>query len=243
MSDDLYHQVIEDNIKLKELQETDETPEVIATNPHLSISDIDKKSIEYPISVEEDAFKSGVKLITHSVSSSGLLYVRFGLDVSMLPYEDIVMLPSLVALLNEAGTHDSSDAEFRNRIGMVTGGVGASLEIMSVKPNGWDDDAKVLPGVNMLTLLLIAGKCTSDKAGELFSIFNTILTEINIEDSKSILMNSLRSSLSSKKSSIASRGHSYANRRIRGRYSGRICVLHQFKLPYRCFGSSNILSS
>jgi Zn-dependent M16 (insulinase) family peptidase len=108
----------------------------------------------------------------------------------------------------------------RNKIGMVTGGVSASLEIMSVKPDGWDDDAKVSPGVNMLTMIFIEGKCTSDKADELFSIFYSVLTEINIDDSKSILQNSLKSSLSSTKSSVASRGHSYANRRIRGRYSG-----------------------
>jgi Zn-dependent M16 (insulinase) family peptidase len=113
MSDDEYNRVIEENIKLKELQETEESPEIIETNPHLSISDIDRESIEYPITVEEDAFKSGVKLITHSVASSGLLYVRFGLDISMLPYEDIIMLPSLIALFNEAGTFDLSDAEFR----------------------------------------------------------------------------------------------------------------------------------
>lgn len=113
MSDKEYQQIIDENSKLKELQETDETPEVIATNPALSISDIDKQSIEYPISVEEDAFKSGVKLITHTVTSSGILYVRFGLDVSMIPYNDLEMLPSLVTLMNEAGTHELTDAEFR----------------------------------------------------------------------------------------------------------------------------------
>jgi len=113
MSDEDYKRIIDENTKLKKLQETDETPEVIATNPHLSISDIDELTIEYPISVEEDAFKSGVKVITHTVSSSGILYVKFGLDISMLPYDDVVILPSLVALLNEAGTHDLSDAEFR----------------------------------------------------------------------------------------------------------------------------------
>jgi Zn-dependent M16 (insulinase) family peptidase len=47
------------------------------------------------------------------------------------------------------------------------------------------------------------------------------LTEINFDDSQSILQNSLKSSLSSKKSNVASRGHAYANRRIRGRYSER----------------------
>lgn len=225
MSDEEYQHVIDENIKLKELQEVEESPEVIGTNPALSISDIDTQSIEYPILVEEDAFKSGIKLITHSVSSSGILYVRFGLDVSMLPYDDIVMLPSLVTLLNEAGTYDQSDAEFRTDIGKVTGGVSASLEVMSVKPTGWDDDAKVLPGVNMLTILTIHGKCTSDKTMDLFSIFIKILTEINFEDSKSILVNSLKSSLSSKKTSVASRGDSYANRRIRARYSGNIIEL------------------
>ena len=113
----------------------------------------------------------------------------------------------------------------RNDIGKVTGGVGASLEVMSVKPTGWDDDVKVLPGVNMLTILTVHGKCTSDKAKELFSIFTKILTEINIEDSKSILVNSLKSSLSSKKTSVASRGHSYASRRIRARYSGNMVLI------------------
>ncbi len=45
--------------------------------------------------------------------------------------------------------------------------------------------------------------------------------DINLDDSQDILRNALKSSLSSKKSSVASRGHSYANRRIRGRYSTR----------------------
>ena len=113
MSDEEYQRVIDENAKLKQLQESEESPEIIATNPSLSISDIDTISTEYPISVEEDAFKSGVRLITHAVSSSGILYVQFGLDVSMLPYEDVIMLPALVSLLNEAGTSQLSDAQFR----------------------------------------------------------------------------------------------------------------------------------
>lgn len=113
MSDEEYQRVIDENAKLKQLQESEESPEIIATNPSLSISDIDTISTEYPISVEEDAFKSGVRLISHSVSSSGILYVHFGLDVSMLPYEDVVMLPALVSLLNEAGTSQLSDSQFR----------------------------------------------------------------------------------------------------------------------------------
>ena len=113
MNDAEYQSVIDEGIKLKQLQDTDETPEVIATNPMLSISDIDPIPTEYPIHVDENAFKSGIRVVSHEVASSGIAYVDFGLDISMIPYEDIILLPSLISLLNEAGTSDMSDAEFR----------------------------------------------------------------------------------------------------------------------------------
>lgn len=117
--------------------------------------------------------------------------------------------------------HTKPFAVKRNYIGKVTGGVHASLEMMSVKPAGWDDDSKILPGVNMLTILFIHGKCTIDKISDLFDVLEKVLTKINFDDSKSIVQNSLKATLSSKKSDIASRGHAVANRRIRGRYSVR----------------------
>lgn len=116
----------------------------------------------------------------------------------------------------------------RNYIGKVTGGVYATLEITSVKPAGWDDDSKVLPGWNMLTMLFLRGKCTEDKILKLFDVFLKVLTDINLDDSQDILHNALKSNLSSKKGSVASRGHSYVNRRIRGRYSPRNWVDEKF---------------
>ena len=70
-------------------------------------------------------------------------------------------------------------------------------------------------------MLFIRGKCTIDKIDLLFDVFKMVLMEINFDDSQSILLNALKSSVSSKKSDVASRGHSYANTRIRGRYSVR----------------------
>lgn len=221
MSDEEYESIIKEGKKLKALQDSEETPEVLATNPALKISDIDPNPIEYPIHVEENAFKSGVKVISHEVASSGIAYIDIGLDVSMISYEDAILLPSLIKLLNEAGTNDKSDAEFRNFIGKVTGGVYATLEVMSVKPDGWEDETKVLPGVHMLTILFIRGKCTIERISALFDVFRQVLSEINFDDSQTILQNSLKSSLSSKKSDVASSGHRFANRRIRGRYSIR----------------------
>jgi Zn-dependent M16 (insulinase) family peptidase len=109
---------------------------------------------------------------------------------------------------------------YRNYIGKVTGGVSANLEVMSVKPSGWDDENKVLPGVNILSMLFIRGKCTSDKIPDLFGVFEKILLDVNL-DSKDILRNSLKSDLSGRKSSLTNSGHSYADTRLRGRYSVR----------------------
>ncbi len=113
MSDEEYQNVIEEGVKLKQLQAMEETPEVVASNPSLSISDIDSAPVEYPIHIEDNFAKSGIQLVLHEVESDGIAYVDFGLDVSMVPYDDIVLLNSLVALLNEAGTSEMSDAEFR----------------------------------------------------------------------------------------------------------------------------------
>ena len=109
----------------------------------------------------------------------------------------------------------------RNYIGKSTGGVYATLEVTSVVPAGWDDETRVHPGVNMLTMLFVRGKCTAEKIPHLFAVFEKVLTDVNLDDSRDVLRNALKSNLSSKKSSVASRGHSFANRRIRGRYSVR----------------------
>ena len=113
MSDKEYQNIIDEGIKLKKLQAMEESPEVIASNPSLSISDIDTAPVEYPIHVEDNFAKSGIQLVLHEVESDGIAYVDFGLDVSMIPYDEISLLNSLVALLNEAGTSEMNDAEFR----------------------------------------------------------------------------------------------------------------------------------
>ena len=91
---------------------------------------------------------------------------------------------------------------------------------MSTKPAGWDDENKVLPGVNILSMLFIRGKCTTDKIPDLFDVFEKVLMDVNL-DSKDILRNSLKADLSGRKSSLTNRGHSFADTRMRGRYSVR----------------------
>jgi Zn-dependent M16 (insulinase) family peptidase len=79
-------------------------------------------------------------------------------------------------------------------------------------------DGGVLDGSNLLTHLIITGKATSTKTDELFSIFNMILTDANL-DSKKKVVEMLKESKTRIESSIQGSGHSYANTRMKARYS------------------------
>ena len=83
------------------------------TNPTPSITDSDPSPTKYPLHVEENIFKNGIRVVSHEAASSGIAYADFGVDISVTPYEDMILLPSLISLLNEAGTSDMSAADFR----------------------------------------------------------------------------------------------------------------------------------
>lgn len=86
----------------------------------------------------------------------------------------------------------------------------------AVHPEGVDQSA-VLSGENLQTRLVIKGKATSAKAGELLSIFNLILTDARL-DSRDKVIEMLKEKRSRLESSIQSAGHSVANARLKARY-------------------------
>merc|ERR1712127_378428 len=76
----------------------------------------------------------------------------------------------------------------------------------------------VTTGEHFVTKLLMTGKSTSDKTDELFSIFDLILRDANL-DSQAKIIEMLREAKSGKESGIQGSGHAVANARIRSRYS------------------------
>ena len=74
--------------------------------------------------------------------------------------------------------------------GTHTGGVSVRLMTTAVHPKGVDPH-EVVNGENLQTKLLIQGKATSEKIGELFSIYKLVLTDANL-DSKSKVIEMLK---------------------------------------------------
>merc|ERR1711966_223069 len=73
-------------------------------------------------------------------------------------------------------------------------------------------------GEHFVTKISIGGKATSDKADELFSIFDLVLRDAKL-DSQAKIIEMLREAKSSKESSVQGSGHAVANSRIKSRYN------------------------
>jgi len=218
LTDDEIDEVIQKTAELKKLQASEDAPEDRATIPSLELADLKREVSEYPNEVSENENDSGVKVIRHEMqSTSGIAYVSFAIDTSDVDYDDLALLPVFTRIMTETGAGDLSDVELSQKIGTHTGGVGVGL--MSTKLNA---DGVPIGQVNesnhLLTKLTIGGKATSDKTEELFSIFNLILTESNL-DSKKKVIEMLKETKTRLESSIQGSGHSFANTRMKARYS------------------------
>jgi len=218
MSDEQIDEVILKTNQLKAIQATDDSPEARATIPSLQLSDLKREVTEYPIDVTTNENNSGVTVIRHELgSTSGIAYVSLLVDLSMIPLNDLPVLQLMTRMLTKTGTSQYDPVELTQRIGTYTGGIDMSILTTSVRSDGVDND--VITDCNtMVTKLVVDGKATSDRTDELFTLFQSILTDTNL-DSQNKVIEMLKESKATIESSIQESGHSYALQRMRARYT------------------------
>lgn len=212
-------QIIIDKTKeLKKLQAADDSPEARATIPSLDLSDLKKEVTEYPIEVNENESNTGVTVVRHELgSTSGIAYASLAVDMSGVSLDDVPLLPLFTRIMMETGAGEMDSVALSRKIGTHTGGVSVSSMIAGVNEDG-RKDGTVTAGQHFVTKLFISGKSTSDKTDELFSIFDLILRDANL-DSQAKIIEMLREAKSGKESAIQGSGHATANSRIMSRYS------------------------
>ncbi|KAL3816824.1 hypothetical protein ACHAXA_008687 [Cyclostephanos tholiformis] len=185
--------IIDKTAELKRLQAAEDSPEARATIPSLDLTDLKREVTEYPIRVTENESNSGVTVVRHELgSTSGIAYATLAVDVSGIPLEDVPILPLFTRIMMETGAGEYDSVALSRRIGMHTGGVSVSTMIAGVNQEGAAEDA-VTGGEHFVTKLMITGKSTSDKTDELFSIFDLILRDANL-DSQAKIIEMLRES-------------------------------------------------
>jgi hypothetical protein len=76
----------------------------------------------------------------------------------------------------------------------------------------------VTTGEHFVSKILLTGKATSDKTDEMFSIFDLVLRDANL-DAKAKIIEILKQAKSEKESTVQGSGHATSNARIRSRYN------------------------
>ena len=119
--------LITETVKLKEIQETPDTPEAMKTVPGLELSDIPKESPKIPT---ELLTTKGPTVLRHALPTSGVVYADLAFDLSKVPEELLPLVPLYTRALKQLGTGKGDFVDLTRRVGMSTGGIRASQMCM-----------------------------------------------------------------------------------------------------------------
>ncbi|KAL6779083.1 PREP1 [Auxenochlorella protothecoides x Auxenochlorella symbiontica] len=200
MSKEEVEATIQATRELKERQETPDTPESLACVPLLHLSDIPKTITTTPTTVSTHA--SGATQLTHDLFTNNILYLDVALDLTRLGPELLPLVPLFCRCLTNMGTEEEDFITLTERIGRKTGGVSVSPFVTSVKgsplPKGY---------------LMVRGKATADKAGDLLQVFHDILLTARLDDAARFKQMVLETR-SGMEAGIVGSGHSFAGSRL-----------------------------
>ncbi|TNE47786.1 MAG: peptidase M16 [Deltaproteobacteria bacterium] len=196
--------IVEQTHALKEIQETPDDPEVLASLPTLTLDDIEKEGKELPIDVSDH---EGTSILYHDLFTNGIVYLDVGFNVQTLPQEWIPYMPLFGHALIEIGTHTENDVEIAQRIRRRTGGIWTSM----LNSARHDDPQGV-------TNMIIRGKATVEQAPEMLNILHDLLNTVNFDNPEKFKQMALRAK-ANRESGLLPGGHGIVNTRLRSHFS------------------------
>jgi Zn-dependent M16 (insulinase) family peptidase len=183
-------------LALREQQSAHSTPEALATLPALKKEDLPKEGKKVPF---EDGRVGGVRLITHPIFTSGIVYLDIGFDFYGVEPKLIPFIPLYLELLTRCGAGGFSYEQMAKRVSLSTGGINASV-ICKTKVGTRDE---------VFFMFFLHGKALEPRFGEMLEILGDILVRPELENTKLIkdLLTEGRNALSA---SIVQYGNRFA---------------------------------
>ena len=204
---------------LAEVQVKEETPELLATIPSVTVADLEKKEYEPPILVSEDREGTGVTVVLHEVPSSfGIIYVDFGVDISALDFDDIILLPLFARLIVDGGTHDYDDMKIAREIGKHTGGIDSEILVHPILSPNATTQYEIPSGDNFNAKLFLHGSASKDKSESLLALLSQIMFEARL-DNQDRALGILRDIIANLERKLSAGGTQYSDSRIYARYT------------------------
>lgn len=168
MDEVAYDKLLETQDALHKMQTTPDTPENLAKIPALTLDDIERdiKSESQEI-VEQD----GTTIYFHEQPTGGIAYLDLALNLKTLPAKYLPYVELFGEALTKMGTDSEDYVKLTQRIGIHTGGVGATT--FTANHRQTDD---------FMTYLFIRAKSMADKTQDLLDILKDILLTVKLDD-------------------------------------------------------------
>jgi len=195
--------VVENTRVLRQMQETPDPPEALATIPSLAVEDLDKKNKVIPI---EELNKMGVKLLYHDLATNGIVYFDVGFDLRSLPQKLLPYVPLFVRGLIELGTEREDYVTFTQRISRKTGGIRPEVFTSSIKES-----------VESTTWFLLRGKAMASKTRELIDILQDMLLTVRLDNQERFRQMVLEEKARQEQKLVPA-GHQIINLRLRSHF-------------------------
>ena len=199
MSADDVQQVIEETRTLRQMQETPDSPEALATIPTLALDDLDKKNKVIPIDVSAH---DGTPLLYHDLFTNGIVYLDLGFNVRVLPQEYLPYVSLFGRALLEMGTETEDFVKLLQRVGRKTGGINTTALGDTIKDT---HDATVW--------LILRGKATVEQTGELLAILRDVLLTAQL-DNRERFRQMVLEEKASEESGLVPAGHAVVKTRL-----------------------------
>lgn len=166
-------EIIATTKSLKERQQSEETPEALATIPILQLSDIQKQAETLPL---EERSLGENKVLFSNVVTNKIVYLNLYFDASNVAQEKLPYAYLLTELLGAVDTKEHSYAELANLMNLNTGGIG--YDLLAYTRKGETDSC--------LPKFKIKAKSLAKKLPELCSLLAEILVSSSFADKKRV---------------------------------------------------------
>ncbi|MBP5579026.1 MAG: insulinase family protein [Ruminococcus sp.] len=202
--------IVEQNRKLDEWQQSVDTPDQLATMPHLAISEVSDKPL--PFETVTDSC-GNVTILRHPASDNGITALNLYFSLSDLSEDELSAAAAATELYGELPTKRSSAAELQRRITGTLGEIIYSIKVFS--PKGVTD--------RCTPYFMVSTRFLDRNTTDALELIAEILTETSFDNDDTVRELLMQSDENFKQSIIAN-GHSYSMSRVRAALSAEAAV-------------------
>ncbi|MBR2752566.1 MAG: insulinase family protein [Lachnospiraceae bacterium] len=167
------NEILEDGRKLRDYQDTEDTPEMLARIPVLALSDIKRES--EPLLIEK--MNCDVPFILHETGTNGIGYVRLLFDTSVLEEDELVAASILTrSILGQMDTDQYTYEEFGHEVDRITGGLTSTMTAYGDLSRAWSEIIRPMSEVQL--------KGFYDQLTAGFDLIEEMLIHTHLDDEK-----------------------------------------------------------